>query len=154
MSEGSEIFDFGDLGGPWGPGNHSKRWGANPPTFWKGFLGPRGRTDPRNRRFPIPSKLTRHCPNPTPKGRRDTQHDTKVGRSDGPRRAKRTRPPESDAVGPTSHTDLFPVPGKRKLCRREPKYKNTNWSMHGVEAASCLRETHQGRWGASPPHLS
>ena len=25
------------LGGPGDPKNHFKRWGANPPTFWKGF---------------------------------------------------------------------------------------------------------------------
>ncbi len=32
--------------------NHSKRWGASPPTFWKGFGGYRGRPDPKSRRFP------------------------------------------------------------------------------------------------------
>ncbi len=31
------------------PGNPSKRWGAKPPTFWKGFLGIRGSLDPKNK---------------------------------------------------------------------------------------------------------
>ncbi len=37
-----EIADFGDLGGPGDPKNHSRRWGASPPTFWNGFgAGPK-----------------------------------------------------------------------------------------------------------------
>ena len=44
----SEIFDFGGLGGPGGFGDPPERRGASPPTFLKGFLGPRGRPDPPN----------------------------------------------------------------------------------------------------------
>ncbi len=35
---------FWGLGGPGGPRNHSRRWGAKPPTFWNGFGG---RPDPQ-----------------------------------------------------------------------------------------------------------
>ena len=34
MATDPEIVDLGGLGGPGGPKNHSKRWGAKPPTFW------------------------------------------------------------------------------------------------------------------------
>jgi hypothetical protein len=40
---------------------------------------------------------------------------------------------------------------KKELRRREPKDNNPTWPIFGVETASCLRETHQERWGASPP---
>ena len=33
---------------PGGPGNLSKRWGSKPPTFWKGFPGPRGTLNSKN----------------------------------------------------------------------------------------------------------
>ena len=49
-----EIGHFGGLGGPGSPGNHSKRCGAKPRTFWKGFPGRRGRPDPQNDRLPGP----------------------------------------------------------------------------------------------------
>jgi hypothetical protein len=37
-----EIVDVGGLGGPGGPKQHSERWGASPPIFWIGVLGPPG----------------------------------------------------------------------------------------------------------------
>ncbi len=40
-------------GRPRGPGDPSKRWGAKPPTFCKGFRGPQGRPGPKNDRSPI-----------------------------------------------------------------------------------------------------
>ena len=40
-----EIVDFWGLGGPGGPKNHSKRWGASPPTFWNGLWGRWGRPE-------------------------------------------------------------------------------------------------------------
>jgi len=43
--KGPEIGRFGGLGGPGGPENPSKRCGAKPHTFWKGFPGRRGRPD-------------------------------------------------------------------------------------------------------------
>jgi hypothetical protein len=52
FSRDLEIIDFCGLGGPGGPRNHSKKWGAKPPTFWKGFWSRRGRPDPNNLRFP------------------------------------------------------------------------------------------------------
>ncbi len=51
--QGSEVGHFGGLGGPGGLGNPPERWGLRPPTFLKGFPGPRGRPDPQNDRFPI-----------------------------------------------------------------------------------------------------
>ncbi len=51
--KGSEIGHFGDLGGSGVLGDPPERWGASPPTFLKGFPGPRGRPDPQNGRFPI-----------------------------------------------------------------------------------------------------
>ena len=47
-----EIVDFGGLGGPGSPKNHSRRWGAKPPTFWNGLWGRWGRPNPKNLRFP------------------------------------------------------------------------------------------------------
>jgi hypothetical protein len=38
-----EIVDLGDLGGPGGLEDPSKRWGASRPAFWNGFPGRRGR---------------------------------------------------------------------------------------------------------------
>ena len=59
-----EICQFGGLGGPGGLGNPSKRCGASPRTFSKGFPGPRGRPDPQNGRisgslksFKFPAKV-------------------------------------------------------------------------------------------------
>jgi hypothetical protein len=43
---------FFSLAGPGGRGKPSKRWGASPPTFWKGLRGLRGRPDPKNDRPP------------------------------------------------------------------------------------------------------
>ncbi len=40
---------------------------------------------------------------------------------------------------------------KREVHRRRPKDKSTNSLILGVETASCLRETHQQRWGAKTP---
>ncbi len=52
-------FRIRGLGGPGGPGNHAKMWGAKAPTFWTGFWSPRGRPDPENRRFPGPKIMYR-----------------------------------------------------------------------------------------------
>ncbi len=43
------------------------------------------------------------------------------------------------------------VPGQILLRRMVPKHKSPNLFIFGVELASCLREAHQERWGASPP---
>ncbi len=50
------IGQFESLGDPGGPGGLSKRWGAPPPTPWKGPRGPRGRPDPQNE-ISDPSKI-------------------------------------------------------------------------------------------------
>ncbi len=47
-----EIVECWGLGGPGGPQNHLKKWGASPPTFWNGVGGRRGRPNPKNRRVP------------------------------------------------------------------------------------------------------
>ncbi len=44
------IVDLGGLPGPRAPGKPSKRWGAQPSTFWKVFPGPWSRTELSNRR--------------------------------------------------------------------------------------------------------
>ncbi len=44
-----EIVYFGGLGGPGGPKNPPRRWGASTPTFWNGFWGPPGPPRPQNR---------------------------------------------------------------------------------------------------------
>ncbi len=38
---------FWGLGGPGGPKNNSRRWGASPPTFWNVFWGPPGPPIPK-----------------------------------------------------------------------------------------------------------
>jgi hypothetical protein len=48
-----EICHFGGLGGPRALGCHSVWWGAKPPTFWKGILGPRAHRDTQNDRFQV-----------------------------------------------------------------------------------------------------
>ncbi len=53
---GRESSIFGGLGGLGGPKNHSRRWGASPSTFWNGFGGRRGRTDPKSLRFLVGPK--------------------------------------------------------------------------------------------------
>ena len=61
------------LGGPGGPKNHSRRWGAKPSTFWHGFLGRRGRPDAQDRRYPAGPKTMykkTKCRGP-PRGRGD-----------------------------------------------------------------------------------
>ncbi len=71
--EGSEIVDFWGLGGPGSLGDSLKGWGASPPTCLKSLEGSRGRPDLQNRRSRIlqnTGPLTRHCPSPTPVGRR------------------------------------------------------------------------------------
>jgi hypothetical protein len=47
------MVGFWGLGGPGGPANPSKWWGASPLTFWKGWRGHRGRPNPKNRPFPV-----------------------------------------------------------------------------------------------------
>ncbi len=44
---------FGVWVAPGGPGDPPETWGPSPPTFLKGFPGPRGRPDRQNDRFPI-----------------------------------------------------------------------------------------------------
>ena len=48
-----KILDFGGLDGPGRPGNILKRWGASPPTFFKGFPAAPGRPDPPNPGFSL-----------------------------------------------------------------------------------------------------
>ncbi len=70
-----EIVDFWGLGGPGGPNNHSRRWGASPPTFWNGFGGRRGRPNPTNQRFPAgPKTMYKQPKRIGPKGRKKECH--------------------------------------------------------------------------------
>ena len=50
------MADFWGLAGTGGPGNPFKRWGAKPPTFWRGLPGPWGLPDSKNRPFPDPGR--------------------------------------------------------------------------------------------------
>ena len=48
-----KILDFRGLGGPERLGARSKRWGASPPTFLRGFPAARGRPDRENPGFTL-----------------------------------------------------------------------------------------------------
>ncbi len=61
-----EIAHFGSLAGSKSPGDPSKRWGAKPPTVWRGLPGPRGRPDLQNERFLILIKIKKHPPKVQP----------------------------------------------------------------------------------------
>ena len=52
----SNMVDIWGLGGPGGPGNHSKRWGPSAPTVWNGFWGTRGHPDPKYLLFVVDQK--------------------------------------------------------------------------------------------------
>jgi hypothetical protein len=58
---------FGSLGGPGGPQNHSKIRGASTPIFLTGVCGPRGRPNPENRGFPAGPKIMYEEPDCKPK---------------------------------------------------------------------------------------
>jgi hypothetical protein len=61
-----EIADFRGLGGPGGPKNHYRRWGAKAPTFGYCFWGRRGRPDPKNQRLPAGPKTMYYKPKGRP----------------------------------------------------------------------------------------
>ncbi len=58
-----EIADFVGRGGPGGPNNDSRTWGASPPHFLEWFLGPPG--PPKLPKSTIPGRPQNHVLKPT-----------------------------------------------------------------------------------------